>query len=194
MVSQKNCATHPGLYLCAPAVGNVIQQSSQLLSIGMPSNMDRFLLLLLSTSLLSPVFGSMDWDVQCINGIQTALGSFVFAGSELLDYYTNMCTHELTVTSMWAAAKVYCTPKEIAAGSEVQAGYCTEYGMVELTPYSEVLPILTDDYIASLQVVTYDDIDPLAVWNDTVLLSEDLYKLGYRTTVCVLPQQVRQKY
>ena len=55
--------------------------------------------------------------------------------------------------------------------------------MVELVPYSEVLPLLTEEYLAALPVVSYEDIDPTKLWNTSVMLSESLYHTGARTTV-----------
>lgn len=131
---------------------------------------------------LSPAFAGMNWDTQCMAGINTALAEVVFEPiSE--EYYPNMCRNELIVNSWWAAAKLYCTPKEIEAGQKMYAGYCTEYGDVELITYAETLPILTDEYIAALNVVTYDSRDPLVVWDTPVLIDYDLYLAGYKTTV-----------
>lgn len=84
---------------------------------------------------------------------------------------------------MWAAAKTYCTPKQIKAGSDLLSGYCIKYGETTLIPYSEVLPILTDDFIASLPQVDLDDKDPTKIWNTSLMLTKHLYNLGYRTTV-----------
>lgn len=132
---------------------------------------------------LSPVIGGYDPDVQCLNGVQTALSQLTFEDGDPEDYYGSMCTHGLFLNSFWASAKVFCTQKQIDAGAELWGGYCIEYGMVELVPYSEVLPLLTDEYLSSLPVIAYDDIDPTKLWNTSVLLSESLYLSGYRTTV-----------
>lgn len=145
--------------------------------------MDVSLFFIVFTFFFSPALGGYDGDIQCLNGIRTALDMFTFGGGDTSDYYVNACTGEFYVNSMWAAAKLYCTEKEIDAGSELFAGYCIEYGMVELLPYSEVLPTLTDKYLASLPVVGYDDIDATKIWNTSVLISESFYIDGYRTTV-----------
>jgi hypothetical protein len=87
---------------------------------------------------------------------------------------------------MWAAARVYCTAEQIAAGSKQFAGYCVEYGGVELIPYSEVLPKLTNGYIKSLPVAHYSDVEDLTVFNTSVLISRSLYKAAKDTYVRVV--------
>lgn len=84
---------------------------------------------------------------------------------------------------MWAATKVYCDPNEIEAGSKMLSDYCTEYGEVSLTPYAEVLPTLTDDFITSLELVEHEDFDEAKIWNHSILLSPKLFEAGQRTTV-----------
>lgn len=86
---------------------------------------------------------------------------------------------------MWAAAKLYCTQHEINTGEKMLGGYCEEYGLVTLVPYSEILPILTDEFIAGLPVVEFDDINETKIWDHSVLLSEAFYTAGMRTTVCL---------
>ncbi|OAL47189.1 ferric-chelate reductase [Pyrenochaeta sp. DS3sAY3a] len=135
--------------------------------------------------LLSSIFlpaQCYDPAIECINGIRTAIAEFHFAGSAADDYWGSLCTNNLSVPSMWAATKVYCNPKEIEAGSKMLSEYCTEYGEVSLTPYAEVLPTLTDDFITSLELVDYEDFDEAKIWNHSILLSPKLFEAGQRTT------------
>ncbi|EXJ60500.1 hypothetical protein A1O7_04653 [Cladophialophora yegresii CBS 114405] len=119
----------------------------------------------------------------CLGGIQTAISYLNFNVTDATDYYGNGCTNELLVYSMWAAAKVYCTAEEIAAGSELFDGYCTEYGGVKLVPYSEVLPILTNSYIRSLPVAEYSDVENFTLFSTPVLISRFLYNTAKDTYV-----------
>ncbi|OAP60926.1 hypothetical protein AYL99_05928 [Fonsecaea erecta] len=97
--------------------------------------------------------------------------------------------------SMWAAAKVYCTPREIEAGEKQFSGYCEEYGNVQLIPYAEVLPNLTNEYIKSLPVAQYSDIEDLTVFNTSVMISRSLYKAGRDTYVVFdLEYVLHQRY
>ncbi|EXJ84251.1 hypothetical protein A1O3_04918 [Capronia epimyces CBS 606.96] len=143
--------------------------------------MDVPLLVFALASLLGPAL-CYDPAIECINGIRTDIAEFTFAGGEASGYWVNLCSNNLSVHSMWAATKLYCTQHEIEAGSKMLGEYCLEYALVELTPYSEVLPSLTDAYIASLPVVEYSDIDATKIWNQSVLLSKDFYTAGRRTT------------
>ena len=122
-------------------------------------------------------------DSYCVDGIRTDLADFVFAGTNVSDYWGNICTNDLTVTSIWAAVKTYCTQKQIHDGEEMLSEYCMEYGFVTLTPYANVLPLLTDDFVASLQIVEYEDMDPTIVWNNSVLLSKQFFVAGEKTVV-----------
>jgi hypothetical protein len=119
---------------------------------------------------------------ECMDSVVAAVTDFTFAGADP-DYYTTLCTYNMSVYSMWTAAKLYCTPTEIEAGSAEYEGYCTEYGNVGLVPYSEVESELTDAYIKTLQVVNFEDIDETQIWNHSILISKSLYEISKRTVV-----------
>jgi hypothetical protein len=121
-------------------------------------------------------------DQYCGDGIQTALGSFAFNGTEADDYWGNLCTNELGVLSMAASIKSYCLSTEITPGWQIIGEYCTENDL-ELPAWTDVLAQLTDGFLRSLQVVEFTDIDASKTWNASVLLSESLYKASYRTSV-----------
>ncbi|TVY24474.1 Ferric/cupric reductase transmembrane component [Lachnellula hyalina] len=120
---------------------------------------------------------------DCLNGIEEALSTFVFA--EAVTPFQSLCQNNLSLFSMWAAAKVYCiTEEQISAGEEWAQVYCTEVGYDLLVPYATILPNLTDDAIAALPVVDFvDRLDTTHVWNTSVLISEALYDTGKRTIV-----------
>lgn len=127
--------------------------------------------------------GVVDQYVDCLDGIYTAISYLTFSGTDATDYYGTACTNKVVVTSMWAAAKMYCTPKQIDLGYKQLDKQCEEYGSVALTPYSEVLPTLTDQYIKSLPVAQYSDIKAGTIFNTSVLISRSLYKAGRDTYV-----------
>lgn len=127
--------------------------------------------------------GAVDKDTGCLDGIRTAVSDLLFNGTDPTDYYGTLCTNKLVVTSLWASAKVYCTPRQIQAGFKLLDGYCVEYGNVKLTPYSEVLPVLTNSFIKSLPVAQYSDIEDATVFNTSVLISRPLYKAAKDTVV-----------
>jgi ferric-chelate reductase len=125
----------------------------------------------------------MSYAQSCMDGISTSIAQFTFAGGDPEDYYGTLCQLNLTTISLWAAARTYCTPQEIEAGTTLLGGYCTEYGKVELAPYSKVAPLLTDEYIAAMKVVTYDDVAKKSTLDQPVLLSSDFFEAGRRTVV-----------
>ena len=120
--------------------------------------------------------------VDCLEGIIVATGQFIFNATDT--YYNNLCHGELFLTSVYAAAKTYCTPEEIVAGSASVGKTCREDGFTVLSAYEEFAPKLTDSFIASLPVVNYEDIAFSPSRNTSVLVSESLYKAGSDTFVC----------
>lgn len=128
------------------------------------------------------------WDpaTDCLDGITSDITSFIFGDVEPGSYYATMCNGTLSTTSLWAAAKVYCSDLEIAAGEKLVGGWCIEYGETSLRPYSEVEPLLTDAFISSLPIVEYEDIATAQTWNTSILLSRNLFIAGYKTSVRVL--------
>ncbi len=128
---------------------------------------------------------SVDKYTGCVEGIRTSVADLTFEGVDYSEYWPTLCTNKLVVTSIWAAAKRYCTPKEIKEGYKELNGYCLEYGLVTLTPYAKISPILTDQYIDSLPIAEFSDIKALTPFNSSVLISEDLYKAGRDSWVCI---------
>ncbi|KIW09798.1 hypothetical protein PV08_11899 [Exophiala spinifera] len=138
---------------------------------------------LLVLSGLSGLTVAWDDPSGCVEGIRTVLAEVTFNASDPADYWTNLCATDMIVRSLWVAAKLYCTPFEIKAGGRTFGGYCEEYGSVELTPYSKVRPELTDEYINSLPLVGYSDIEAHTIWNTSIRLSEEVVMSGVHTYV-----------
>lgn len=128
-------------------------------------------------------------NIECINGIRVSIAKFNFTSRHPQSALATICTNKLGVTSIWAAAKTYCTQEEIDAGSEMLAEYCIEEGSLHPIPYSEVLSTLSNDFIATLPMVSYSNIDGKTVWNKSVLISRDLFEAGVKTTVRDFLQQ-----
>lgn len=133
--------------------------------------------------LLQSALADVDPDIYCMDGVRSAMQKFTLGDSILLTYYENMCQYNLTVISLWATGKTYCTPKEIEAASKLFGEQCLEYGGVELVPYSEILPLLTDEYIASLPQLGLEDIDPTKIWTTPIMPTKHLWSLAVRSSV-----------
>jgi len=142
-----------------------------------------FKLFLILLSIIRTSVGDGSKDTICVASIQEVLEKFVFVDTVPGASYINYCTTNLSVTSLWAAAKLYCTDAEIAAGYELWNGYCIEYGEVILTPYEDVLPVLSDAFIATLPVVEFKDIAIANVWNTSILPSNTFFNISSRTIV-----------
>lgn len=142
----------------------------------------RITIVLLTLTCLAASLPSSTW---CLEGIITAVQEFTFAGQNPADYYGNLCRSNLSTVSFWANAKVYCTASEIVAGQEALQSDCVEYGHTNAVTYNDVASMLTDDFISSLPVVTYSEIDPTKAWNTPIMLDRTLEAVGVRTIVSI---------
>lgn len=132
----------------------------------------KFISLILSLG-VTTVF-ALNNPIACLGAIESAVSNFRFL------HEASTCSGNLSVHSLWAAANVYCTPEEIAAGSASLRPLC--YGD-ELIHYSEIQPDLTNEYVHSLPVVNFEDIQQKKVWHTAVLLSPELYAIGLQSEV-----------
>lgn len=121
--------------------------------------------------------------VDCLQGIVAATGQFIFNATD--SYYNNYCHGELFLTSVYAAAKTFCTPEEIRAGSASVGKTCTDYGFTTLSPFEEFEPRLTASFIAELPIVNFEDVALSPMRNTSIIISESFYKTGVDTFVCI---------
>jgi hypothetical protein len=121
----------------------------------------------------------------CADGVYEAL-DVSFEGSDPEDYWGMTCTNPLKLISMYASAKLYCTQREIAAGFQLLASYCEEYGMVSLIPMSDFDANLTDASIESYPFLDLVDLDPTVNLTTPVRLTRDFFELSRRTVVSSL--------
>ncbi|RHZ65509.1 ferric reductase family protein [Aspergillus thermomutatus] len=130
------------------------------------------------TSLLLSVSGvgvfALGSPISCVSAIEKAISDFKFPNEE------SACTGNLSVHSLWAAAKTYCSPEEIRAGSAYLLGNC-DGG--ELVPYSQIEPQLTEEYMQSLPVVNFENLQERKLWHTAVLLSPELYTIALQSQV-----------
>lgn len=141
-------------------------------------------LLLLSLLVFAASSVCIDPDQYCGDGVQTAVSSFTFNGTEPDDFWGNVCTNELGMHSMGAGIKTYCSSSEVVPSWQLLEYYCTENGL-SLPSWDDMTTVLTDELVQSFQVVEFEDIDETKIWNHSILLSRTLYKASYRTTVCL---------
>ncbi|KFY04042.1 hypothetical protein V490_00012 [Pseudogymnoascus sp. VKM F-3557] len=118
-------------------------------------------------------------DTLCVDGIRTAVTLFKF--SDASSYYVDICAGNLTTLSIWAAAKTYCTPLDIEAGSRSFSVDCLQYAGLELASYAETEGNFTDEYMKNLKIVEYEDIAKVKLWNETIIISKPLWEASKRT-------------
>jgi hypothetical protein len=122
-------------------------------------------------------------DQYCLDAVYEALSELAFVGNTPDDYWNSTCTNPIRLTSMYASAMTYCTEHEITSGAKLLAAYCEEYGLVELTPISQFVKILTPEYIKTIRVVDYEEIPATENISSPILMSQSYYDASFRTTV-----------
>ena len=111
----------------------------------------------------------------CAESISAALLTLSFSGNQ------SVCTNRLQTYSIYAAIKQYCAEPEIGPGLEQINKNCE--GIFSRRPYEEVEPDLTDAYIRSLRVVSFQEIPPTEVLDTAVLISRAYFDAAYQTVV-----------
>ncbi|KIW82734.1 hypothetical protein Z517_01977 [Fonsecaea pedrosoi CBS 271.37] len=135
-------------------------------------------------ALVGIAFGTVDKWTGCFQGVETAVDYLTFNLTNPTDYYGNLCTNKVYTISMYAAAKLYCSIREIQAGYDYFNQECQEYGEgLTLVPYSDIEPLLTDEYMKSLTVADYNDYEKGTVFNGPVLITRSYWKTARDTWV-----------
>ncbi|KKA22462.1 Ferric-chelate reductase [Rasamsonia emersonii CBS 393.64] len=116
---------------------------------------------------------------RCVEAIFEAYTHLSFTGSHSQPFLVDSCLNPLRTWSIYASVKVFCAPSEIHPGLRHINKPCQ--GELSRTPYADIAPALTEDYIRSLRVVDYAEV-PKAVELDTpVLISRAYYEASFRT-------------
>ncbi|KAI2004749.1 hypothetical protein LOZ52_004990 [Ophidiomyces ophidiicola] len=124
---------------------------------------------------------SLSKDQLCLNSIYRGLRAVSFADVTSEDRWQATCQSRLRAASIYATAKLYCTPAEIKAGDKVLQEYCVTYGNVEFLPMSAVAANLTDERIKTYKTVNQKDIKLIKKSKEPVVMSKPYYDLAYRT-------------
>lgn len=127
----------------------------------------------------------------CLSGIQASLDTVAFT-TDSAD--TNQCLGRLRITSLFAAAKLYCTDDEILAGHAFyNEENCKGLPGVTLMPYPDIASNLTESYIRRLKVINYQDVAGTTILEDPVLISEHFFIQGYTTIVSSIRNDLKEK-
>ncbi|RAQ51881.1 FRE family ferric-chelate reductase [Aspergillus flavus] len=120
---------------------------------------------------------------RCVTAVYTACGYIPFATPPEVPrgFYGSRCQNPWTVTSIYAAADVFCDPSERAAGFAQLQYSCQQFGHVNLIPRDALAANLTEDTINQMRTVDYGEISRSEPVDYPVLLSPSFYHRTFRT-------------
>lgn len=141
--------------------------------------------LIFLTLICGTLFASADEvldEERCVEAIFEAYSHLSFTGSHCQSFLADSCTNTLRTWSIYAAVKVYCSPQEVAPGLKHIDEPCR--GELARTPYAEIEPQLTDEFISGLRVVESLEVPKAVELNASVLISKAYFGASFRTNVC----------
>jgi hypothetical protein len=118
----------------------------------------------------------------CVWACNEATSYVTFKGAEELDYYTNLCAHDLFLESFAYCMQTYCTEKERQSGLKLQDNVCAAnagINLPDLDQYSLPASELAAVPEADEDLITESAEAPL---DYAILVSRDWYQTAYRTT------------
>ncbi|KNG89121.1 FRE family ferric-chelate reductase [Aspergillus nomiae NRRL 13137] len=120
---------------------------------------------------------------RCVTAVYTACGYIPFATSPeaARGFWGSRCQNPWTVTSIYAAADVYCDASERTAGFAQLQSSCLQFGHVDLIPRDALATNLTEDAINQMRRVDYGEIPRSGPVDYPVLLSASFYHRTFRT-------------
>lgn len=145
----------------------------------------RFPVVLLFVSAGLTAAADISESARCIISIAEALSRLRFIGPSNSTFIIDACTNKLRTYSLYAAAKLYCSLSEIEDGSRVLDGECEKEGL-ERTPYNDIEPELSEEFIAGLRVVEFGEVNKEIRLSEPVLISHDYFWRAFRTNVSCL--------
>jgi hypothetical protein len=119
---------------------------------------------------------------RCVEAIFEAYTHLSFTGSHSQPFLVNSCLNPLRTWSIYASVKVRCGPLEIDPGLRHINESCRKGGLSR-TPYADIAPSLTEEYIRSLRVVDYEEVPKAVELDAPVLISRAYYDAAFRTNV-----------
>ena len=125
-------------------------------------------------------------DQYCFQGCEVALAGQNFTGdpSTVDDDPAGNCENALYVQSMFVCARTYCTSHQARSGWEYAKNQCESSGYS--FPSLSIVDNVTTEDVQTMQKLEYMDyMEAPLVINSTVIPSEDLFQLGYRTMVSI---------
>ncbi|KAF9884620.1 hypothetical protein FE257_001442 [Aspergillus nanangensis] len=138
-------------------------------------------LLLLSSIVILATAQVIPQNQLCINAVYTAYGYISFSGSPAKGFWQTRCQNVLEVTSIYAAAEVYCRPEERDAGFPEMQTFCRQYTGLDMIPREQLAENLTEDAIHHMRVVNYLEVPRRQRLDAPVLVSRSFYQSTFDT-------------
>lgn len=141
-------------------------------------------IILATTLLVQTVYtAGVPKNERCVTAAYTALNYLSFEGDPATGFWQTRCQNRLKVTSIYAAAEVYCDEHERIAGFAQLDRLCRSSANVGLLSRKAVAENLTEERIKQMDIV-----DPLTthrgdILNFPVLIAAASYDRVFRTIV-----------
>lgn len=124
---------------------------------------------------------------RCVTAAYTALNYLSFEGESRTGFWQTRCQNRLKVTSIYAAAEIYCNEDEKIAGFAQLDELCRTSANIELLPRQTVAENLTEEKIKQMKIVDFYAVPRDEVLNSPVLISSAYYDRVFRTIVRNIP-------
>jgi hypothetical protein len=120
----------------------------------------------------------------CLNSVSVSYNYITFPGEGYNTYYGPKCLNPLRTISTYASGKTFCTDKEIHVGFEKIRKEC-EKDELEFLDWRHIVANITNDDIAKMRVVEFDEIPTGKNVTEPIRLSEALFQRVSNTLVCL---------
>jgi len=125
----------------------------------------------------------------CLHSVSVSYNYITFSGEGYNTYYGPKCLNPLRTISTYASGKTLCTDKEIQIGFEKIRREC-EKDDFEFLDWRHVVANITDDDIARMRLVEFDEIPSGTNVTEPVRLAKSFFQRVDNTLVC-LPQRCK---
>lgn len=114
----------------------------------------------------------------CVGACQSSFDTTRFRTTDPEDR-TN-CKDTLRWESVWLCSKIHCSPRQIKVGTSYAEQYCKD---VSVLSYDTVVANFSDEAIKNIPILQYSEKPSKHIVNNTLLPSQELFDLAYRTWV-----------
>lgn len=121
----------------------------------------------------------------CLHAVSVSYNYITFSGEGYGTYYGPKCLNPLRTISTYASGKTFCTDKELSIGFETIRKECEDDGL-EFLDWQQVVANVTDDDIAQMRVVEFDEVSEGSNVTDPVRLSNSFHERVGNTLVRIL--------